>query len=490
MTRNRERILAISIVILFAVLGVIYSVITPILEAGDEVSHYPYVAYLAAGNGLPVQGPDAGLWDQEGSQPPLYYILAAILTAPIDTADLTEIRQRNPHAMIGIPLAESNKNGVIHTDQERWPWEGTVLAIHLARFFSVVLGAGTVWTCYRLARKIFPGRPLVALGAESFIALNPTFLFLSGSVNNDNLIIFLASLVLLRLIEVIHCELTKHFLPITGLLIGCACLTKLSGLALLPLTAVALVFREIVHAHDTLAGTDGAGQAGTVYPDNVSWRGMWSALWRREALRRWVVSFVRVLLPAILVAGWWYLRNQVLYGDLTGLNAMLDVFGRRNMDSLTWQSVWGEFRGFRISFWGMFGMVNVLMRPQWVYTLFDLLTLAAIIGYGRSIVYRWRHYEGRGARWYFLLDEILLAVWIAAVCASLLRWTSMTKASQGRLIFPALGAIAPLFVFGWLSWFRPSGRRWAVLGLLLPLAALAVTSPWVAIRRPTPGRPF
>ncbi len=64
----------------------------------------------------------------------------------------------------------------------------------------------------------------------------------------------------------------------------------------------------------------------------------------------------------------------------------------------------------------------------------------------------------------------------------------MTKASQGRLLFPALAAMAPLAMTGWLAWFRPRGQRWALLGLALFLAALAVASPWVAIR-PAFARP-
>ena len=474
MTAIHEQRLARLLVALFVVLSVIYSIVTPLFEPPDEMFHYPYVAYLAAGNGLPVQSKDdVALWEQEGSQPPLYYVLAAMLTMSIDTGDLAQIRVPNPHAIVGVPLSESNKNVVIHTPRETWPWRGTTLAVHLARLLSVLLGAATVWTVYRLARRLFPGRPLAALGAEGFVALNPMFLSLSGAVNNDNLVILLASVTLLRLVELIHGDPGRRSLQFTGLIIGFACLSKLSGLALLPLAAVALALREARLAGETPEGAP--------IPD-LSWREWRQTFWCRPVLVRWAGDLIAVTLPVVLVAGWWYMRNVTLYGDLTGLNVMLDIFGRRKAVPLNLSTLWAEFRGFRMSFWGIFGMLNVLMRPQWAYNLLDGLSLIALAGLVRHGIQHWRRGHLRPGNWRAWLDAILLAVWIGAVCVSLLRWTSMTKASQGRLIFPALAAIAPLFVFGWLSWFRPRGQRCAVMGLLLPLAALAVTSPWVAIR--------
>ena len=52
--------------------------------------------------------------EQEGSQPPLYYLVTGLLTSWIDTDDLPAVRRLNPHATIGIPLARDNKNMVVH----------------------------------------------------------------------------------------------------------------------------------------------------------------------------------------------------------------------------------------------------------------------------------------------------------------------------------------------------------------------------------------
>ena len=90
---------------LVLVLGVLYSLITPLFEASDELWHYPFVKRLADGQGLPVQYPDQiGPWRQEGSQPPLYYALGGLLTSWIDTErhapaslDQSSRRYRDPH---------------------------------------------------------------------------------------------------------------------------------------------------------------------------------------------------------------------------------------------------------------------------------------------------------------------------------------------------------------------------------------------------------
>src|SRR5512136_3162742 len=87
-----------TILIAFLILGVIYSFVTPIFEASDELWHYPLVQWLSKGNPLPVQDAhDVGPWKQEASQPPLYYWLMGAATSWIGTSDMPQVRQENPH---------------------------------------------------------------------------------------------------------------------------------------------------------------------------------------------------------------------------------------------------------------------------------------------------------------------------------------------------------------------------------------------------------
>lgn len=433
-----------ALLTLFLILGAIYSLVTPIFEASDELWHYPVVKHIADGDGLPVQRPGVETqWQQEGSQPPAYYALAALATAWIATDDLPAVRRLNPMANTGKPLAVGNKNLVIHTDREAFPWHGAVLAVHLIRFLSVLLQSATVYFTYRLALEIAPRRNALALAAAALVAFNPMFLFIAGSVNNDNLVVPLATLILWLLVRTLREGwLTDRRALLLGVLLGVVALTKLSGLGLLPLTAVVLT---VVAAR----------------------RRAWAAL------LRWGVI---IGLPVAAIAGWWYIRNWRLYGDPTGLNAMLEVAGRRP-EPFTFGRLVREFEGFRASFWGVFGGFNIV-TPAWVYRIYDLLALAGIAGWGAWLVRRRGHW--RPPQLGLLL---LLAAWVLLVLVALIRWTAQTYASQGRLIFPAIAAVAVLTAFGLAGWLPRRWQGWglaAVGGVLLILAAaipLAVIAP-------------
>ncbi len=450
------RRIAVLILGFFVLLSLVYGVVNPVFEATDEVCHYPYVKHIADGKGLPVQHLEQEtLWKQEGSQPPLYYALSAALTFWIDTDDLPRVRQLNPHARIGIPLAEDNKNMVIHDPRrEGMPWRGTVLAVHLIRFFSILMAAGTLWCTYRLGRAIFPRRPAVATGAMLLNALIPMFAFISSSINNDNLVTLLSSIVLLTLTDIVQRGASDRQLLALGAIIGLACLSKLSGMALIPLAVLALALHRVPEGIASLKKRGGWRVAG-----------------------RWLWQCILVCVPVLLVAGWWYLRNWRLYGDPLGLERMLAIFGRRS-HSPTLEEAWREFEGFRISFWGLFGVVNVLLRPHWIYKVLDAFGLLCLVG-----ILRWgiRIWQERRLP-HIWRELLLLASWIIMIVISLLRWTMMTKASQGRLIFPAISAICLFLSLGFLTWFGKRSRYIALGGLAVLLGALTISAPFTAIR--------
>ena len=446
---KHDRFWIAAIAALFVVLGVVYSLATPIFEASDELWHYPVVKHIADGRGLPVQRPGVeSLWQQEGSQPPAYYALAALTTAWIRTDDLPEVRWLNPMANTGRPLAAGNKNLVIHTHREAFPWHGTALAVHLIRLLSVLLGAAAVYLTYLLALEVAPRHSNLALTAAALVAFNPMFLFISGSVNNDNLIVPLATLILWLVVRTLREGwLGNGRAVLLGILLGLAALTKLSGLALLPLTAAVLIVVAVR-------------------------REAWGALLRWGAI---------IGVSVIAVAGWWYLRNWQLYGDPTGLNAMLDIAGRRP-EPFTLHRLQSEFQGFRLSYWGVFGGFNVI-GPQPLYGFYDLLVLAGMAGWAAWLVRRWGQWRSPAAG-----RLLVLAVWVLLVLLALIRWTAQTYASQGRLAFPAIGAIAVLLAFGLAGWLprRWQGRGLAAVSVALFLLAAAIP---FAVIRPAYARP-
>ena len=426
---------AILVTTVFFLLAVTYSIVTPIFESLDEVWHYPFVWHLARTGDLPVQDPaNVQLWRQEGSQPPLYYAVAALVTAPIPTDDLSRLIYLNPHADLGLVTTDGNINMIVHTAREAWPWQGAVLAVHLARLLSVVMSTGTVLAIYALGRVLWPEYPLFALLAMSFVAFNPMFLFVSGSVNNDNLVTLLASLTLWRLVALLirDKEPALWQFVILGILVGLASLAKLSGLGLLGLVGLTLL-----------------------------WQG-----WRRRSWRTAILGNSIVTLLAAAIAGWWYWRNIALYGEWSGTQNMVAMMGPRSVVP-TLEQLLAEVPGLMRSFWGLFGGLSLPM-PSPIYWLLNLLLIVGLAGLMVSILL------GRTKMLPSRLRQAwpILALWLILMLVGLVQWTLRTPASQGRLLFPALAALAPLWVAGWMA-IVPS-RLYT-----LPIFALFGLAVWV-----------
>jgi 4-amino-4-deoxy-L-arabinose transferase-like glycosyltransferase len=417
---SRYRIWPITLLVAaFVVLSLAYSIATPIFEAPDEPEHFFYARYLAETGRLPLPEKDT-LWAQEATQPPLYYALAAVPIALVDTSDAEQVAQRNPHAAIGIPLYPDNKNAYVHTPRERFPWQGTVLAVHLARFLSVLLGAATVWITYMLGLDVGLGLA-VSLGAAAIVAFVPQFGFISAAVNNDNLVTALSALTVWMLVRHLRQGSSARRALVLGLLIGLATLAKLSGAGLLALCVVAY---------------------------------LWYA-WRRKD-RAWLRDTMIVVVVWLGITCWWFARNHALYGDLTGTARMLDLMGSRtNVPNLP--EAWDELRGLVWSFWGLFGWFNVL-APYAMYKVFNVLTGATIAGWIVRLAFR-KKQNGAPMRMAWP------ALWALILTAGLAQWTARTVASQGRLLFPALPAIALILAAGW-SALVPSRLRAPALGLI------------------------
>jgi len=233
MTRNGERTcrLLALILLLYVALAAWYSLTIPLGEAPDEVPHFTYVRYLTGHGRLPTTTEE-----HEAFQPPLYYVLGAVLTAPIqDEAASPFAVQANAHFDVSDP--RSPKNLLLHSAVEDWPYRGWVLAWHLVRLLSIALGAVTVWATFHLGRAILPDQPLIALTMAALTAFTPQFLFMSAVVNNDNAATAFSALILWRMAVLLRSQtrpqIWRHS-ALLGLLLGLGLLSKASVGALLP----------------------------------------------------------------------------------------------------------------------------------------------------------------------------------------------------------------------------------------------------------------
>jgi len=451
----------------FVLLAATYSVVVPPFETPDEIWHFAFVHHLVTERSLPISEPNTqAMWRQQGVQAPGYYLAAALLTAAIAQSDFPTIYTRaNPHAAIGRPSAAINRNYLIHHADENWPWQGAILALHIARFFSVFLGALTIYAVYRTIHCLL-GEARALLGA-AFVAFIPQFLFISAAASNDNAINAAAALVLWWLVDAttrqkakregerlhIHhpVTLSSCHLVILGLLLGGALLAKLSSLALV-------------------------GLAGLVI--------LWLA-WRARSWRLLLDAALWSGIPTLLIAGWWYLRNWQRYGDPLAWNVWEANILLRVIPA-DMSVILGELGSLERSFWGLFGWLN-LPYPEWIYTTFRGVEVLLIAGLLLSIfrisysLFRPTDADHSQFTIHYSPFTILPLLWLFLLLLSWLNFMRVAPAAQGRYFFPAAAALGMLFVWGTEGWGKRFGLRlgW---GIVVGLLVLSTATPFWLIR--------
>jgi 4-amino-4-deoxy-L-arabinose transferase-like glycosyltransferase len=401
---NRIKFLLAFVVLAYLCVGALYAIKTPGWQVPDEPAHYNYVRQLAEGRGLPVlelgdydQGyldllrgerfpPDLSveMVEYEDHQPPLYYVLIAPFYRVFDGA-LTPLR-----------------------------------------LFSVVLGAGVVLLAFAVAAAIFPGTPLLALGAAAFVAFLPQHVAMMAGVNNDSLAELLIGVVLWMSVRWVRKPAPGRWLVGLGVALGLGLVTKTTFVPIAPVVALA-VFVAWWRDPDTV----GVPLA----------RRPWRELLRALAL---------VFGPAVLIAAPWWIRNLSLYGGL-------DVYGLANHDAVVlgqprttdWirDYGWGAWleRGITFtfqSFWGQFGWMGVLMPTL---AAGFLVWLRRVRGEGqkpgRPGEAEWRPTQGtRHATRHAQLLVLATAVpWVVLAYAY---YNRTFVQHQGRYLFSALIPIA------------------------------------------------
>lgn len=446
----KSHLLFICILVAYFVIGTTYILTNPLWEAPDELHHYAMIQYLQTNQfQLPSQEIGiVGLWQQEGNQPPLYYFLGALLTLPIDTSNINEVIRINPHADIGIIHPDGNVNRIVHhPEHEIFIGEGAVLASYLLRFFSLILGSLTVWVTYELARTILPDLPVIAIVATAINAFIPMYIYISASINNDNLSNFLANLLVLLLVRILlePDQINWKTYAIIGIVTGAGLLAKLNIGLFIPIIALVLLYISV----------------------------------RERDWKPFIIGSIISGSLTILIAGGWYWRNAILFADPTGLERFLDIVGRR-ANPATLEQLWAERESFTRTFWGLFGSINVPMRDTF-YTVFNLIGGISLI-IGTVTIF------GEGLRKKQNVATLLIVGWSIIVFVALLRWTSITPASQGRLVYGAISSITLLMACGIAYWIPKIIRPQLLTGLVLILAVVAALQPFVTIE-PAYARP-
>jgi 4-amino-4-deoxy-L-arabinose transferase-like glycosyltransferase len=298
---------------------------------------------------------------------------------------------------------------MLHFGQDLFPWKGTVLAIHVLRFMTISLGAVAVYAIYRAAMVFFQGHGWAPLGVAAVIGLNPSFIFMSSTVHHDTLQAAIFALAIWWALRFLDDQETRPSAWLGGILVGAALLTKLSGLVLAP----AMVFVIVLRA------------------------------WQRKHWQDLPHQSGQLVLVAMLVASWWYLRNLLLYGDPFGWEMFLSIHSHMvRSGPYTWYLFTEEFLGqIQRTFWGAFGYMHITFpefaRVGWWLSGFAGLGLIMELIRGRSVL---------RSQWPGL--AVALAI-LLLLFASFVRFSIATLgAGHGRYLFPAGFTIGTLLIAG------------------------------------------
>ncbi len=451
---GRERLWIAGLLLLFALLAAYFSVAVPAFETPDEFQHLAFVQHVVTWYDLPRSEPNTpGLWQQQGTQAPLYYIVGAILTGWIDLSDFPVLADRiNPYAYLGQETATENRNYFLAHDDDGWPWSGSFLALHILRLWSILLCCITLWATYRFIRLFL--NPAVALPTAALFAFVPQFVFIGAAASNDNLIAAAATVLIWRLAEWMRFGDDPHRpqdRPLAvrqgwslGVWLGIALGAKLSGLGLTGVVLLALA---------------------------------WIA-WRRGDGRFVIDAGWRMAVPVALVSGWWYIRNLAMYGDPLAWNiweANIDL--RR--EALTVAGLTRELPAMFRSFWGVFGGLT-LPYPEAVYTVLGILTLIAAAGFLLWVWQRARRLEPEQYLFHNVrfMQGMLAFTWLGVLLAAWMRFMLVAPAAQGRYLFPALPALA--LACGLATCLWPTGIRKFVAAVPAGLFLLCTVTPtWI-----------
>jgi 4-amino-4-deoxy-L-arabinose transferase-like glycosyltransferase len=435
--RRARRWLA-GVLVAFAIVAVQYAALTPRWQAPDEPAHYNYVAAIAATGNLPA------LRDGDYNQKLLELLLKDGLISSLAVVPVYYESYQPPlYYVSAVPIY--------------WATGGSLLALRLYNVFLALLALVVLYRCVEL---VFPGKPLIPLGATAFAALLPMHVAVAASVTNDvpaELLLLCAALTLLSWMRDRYYQRGappsgrfRHArLLLLGILLGLGLLTKLYAYVFLPIAAAAVVWTHWWHARTWRSAGDGVR----------------AALW--------------VALPALLMAAPMWARNMLLYGwsDPMGLHRHDEVV--LGQPTTTWwireYGVLAYFeRAFDLTyrtFWGAFGWSSVMMSNR-VYVITLIFSGVLFLGLLWSVV---RLISGRpdaDMDTYQVTVLVLLGVLSLAVFAAFVWYNLKFVQHQGRYFFWGMLAISTFVALAWREVFHP--LQGTITGLMAAVLAVSL----------------
>ena len=453
MKSKTERLFVIIIVSVHVCLALGHAA-TPVFESQEELQHTLFVRFIKHYQTLP--GPDLPFAGYQSIQAPLYYVLAAVITAPIDETDFENVTSaRNPYYGADIGgIGSDNKNLRLHDRSQQFPFPAspTVQSVYLMRLLSVALNTATLILSYLIYRILWPDRPHLHLAALGIAGFWPAALYYLTLAGNDVMVAFAGTLVLWLTLRQHQRGPTWQRAVGLGAALGIAMLSKGNAIFLaLPLGAATIFDR-----------------------------------------RFWKFAPISVGLM-ILIAGWWYARNLVVYGELTGISLVFQHAPQQRLapgEQSFGQWLWRMGHTYD-TLWALFG-IEIVPVADWMYRVFDVLTVLGFVGLAARGVRFVRQAAVDAAQRPALLQAGVVGLfalsWVAGI--GYLMTVVGGQGSHGRHFMPGVTAWAAMLALGLDFWIPTLFKTRAALSfaaVYAMLSTLALTAFLLPAYQPLPA---
>jgi len=387
----RERRWLILIFSLYFLMAVGYSLLMPIWEAPDEPAHYHLAWRLARKGGYATEE-----LNYEAIQPRAYYYFGAQIITTMD--------KFNPRLSDYVLPFEYKHN--IRVAERRFDWNAEnyrfLLGVYALRWINILFGALALWLNWRAFNLIVPDKPTLRLAALALAALTPQYLHIMSSVSNDALGTLAGASLFYLAIRVIKEQ--RNLLAMLAIVLAVV-LPLATKLTALPVSAALLIViagnwyfglrQKKWLVVSSLMVLFGAGILYFFFPETIQTAAN-EVTWRLFSLRKKgvTVDYLKII------------TNQIIQ-----------------------------------TYWGKVGWIAVGL-PVWII---NLLTALGLIGIAIK-TYRLIKSKTNHPQFNVWISTGVIALFTALAVA---RNGLTTGATQGRFLFPAIGALSLLMVSGW-----------------------------------------
>lgn len=231
-----------------------------------------------------------------------------------------------------------------------------------ARMVSILASTGTVFVSIKISKHIFTKQ--AAWLFVALVSLLPQFVFISTYVNNDAVAIFSTALIVYFWIlgQKVHWNIKSCIGLAIALSIGAMSYTNVYGFILM---SIILFFWSYLKFDET------------------------------DKFKNILKKAALITIIASLLAGWWFVRNYMLYGDFFGNTVSLqyselyaiDKFKPSNRETPFNLGYTVKYMIFNMgwlkdsyySFIGRFGYMSILLS-NWMYWIYNIIFSVGLIG--------------------------------------------------------------------------------------------------------------